>query len=232
MQRAQAPAEYVRRLCEETAGTEGRAPCAQSSEHDFTLLRGRKAKETAVRAGRRRRDFCNFASWIGQTGSSAGCRGAGSFSTSTLAAVHQLLPTPSPCIVMFSLVRHSLRSPTSLRTVLSARAYSAQPAQLDKGEQAIYDKLYTKFTPSDLKVQDVSGMLLPAKLCFGAGVTLPAGGCGTFYAITIASDAFQGLSIVKQHRLVNETIKQEIEGIHGLQVCYTASQSVLIVHRA
>lgn len=44
------------------------------------------------------------------------------------------------------------------------------------------------------------------------------GGCGTFYAIVIASDDFKGLPIVKQHRLVTETLKQEIEGIHGLQV--------------
>ena len=45
------------------------------------------------------------------------------------------------------------------------------------------------------------------------------GGCGSFYAITIASQSFKGLSIVKQHKLVTETLKQEIEGIHGLQVC-------------
>lgn len=44
------------------------------------------------------------------------------------------------------------------------------------------------------------------------------GGCGTFYAISIASEAFRGLSTVKQHRLVNEVLKEEIEGIHGLQV--------------
>ena len=44
------------------------------------------------------------------------------------------------------------------------------------------------------------------------------GGCGTFYAIVIASDTFKGLSVVKQHRLVTSTLKQEIEGIHGLQV--------------
>lgn len=44
------------------------------------------------------------------------------------------------------------------------------------------------------------------------------GGCGTFYAITIASKAFKGISVVKQHRLVNEVLKKEIEGIHGLQV--------------
>ena len=44
------------------------------------------------------------------------------------------------------------------------------------------------------------------------------GGCGTFYQIIIASDAFKGVSTVKQHRMVNEVLKQEIEGIHGLQV--------------
>jgi len=44
-----------------------------------------------------------------------------------------------------------------------------------------------------------------------------AGGCGSFYAITIASQAFNGLPIVKQHKLVTETLRQEIQGIHGLQ---------------
>jgi len=44
------------------------------------------------------------------------------------------------------------------------------------------------------------------------------GGCGTFYAITIASPEFKGIPVVKQHRLVNEVLKKEIEGIHGLQV--------------
>lgn len=46
------------------------------------------------------------------------------------------------------------------------------------------------------------------------------GGCGSFYAISITSDAFKDLSTVKQHRLVNEVLKKEIEGIHGLQVRY------------
>ena len=45
-----------------------------------------------------------------------------------------------------------------------------------------------------------------------------AGGCGSFYAITIASTAFKGIPMVKQHRLVNEALKKEIEDIHGLQV--------------
>lgn len=44
------------------------------------------------------------------------------------------------------------------------------------------------------------------------------GGCGSFFAIKIASDAFKDLSTVKQHKLVTEVLKQEIQGIHGLQV--------------
>jgi stress-induced morphogen len=44
-----------------------------------------------------------------------------------------------------------------------------------------------------------------------------AGGCGAFYAIAITSSAFQGLTMVKQHRLVTDALKAEIEGIHGLQ---------------
>ena len=47
------------------------------------------------------------------------------------------------------------------------------------------------------------------------------GGCGTFYAIVIASAAFKDLPTVKQHKLVTETLKSEIEGIHGLQVWLT-----------
>ncbi len=46
------------------------------------------------------------------------------------------------------------------------------------------------------------------------------GGCGSFYAIIIASDRFKGLSMVKQHQLVNEALKSEIKSIHGLQVCH------------
>ena len=45
---------------------------------------------------------------------------------------------------------------------------------------------------------------------------LSIGGSGAFYAITIASEAFKEIPVVKQHRLVNEALKKEV-GIHGLQ---------------
>ncbi|KAL5487879.1 hypothetical protein ACEPAI_5987 [Sanghuangporus weigelae] len=82
-----------------------------------------------------------------------------------------------------------------------ARSYStaSEEPQLE-GERRIYSKLQERFNPSQLQVQDVSG------------------GCGTFYAITIASKAFADLPMVQQHRLVNKTLKEDIEGIHGLQV--------------
>ncbi|KAF6762798.1 bola protein [Ephemerocybe angulata] len=92
----------------------------------------------------------------------------------------------------------SCRTFASSRTVFGAGV--APPAGLPEREQTIWEKLNAKFSPSQLQVEDVSG------------------GCGTFYAIVIASDTFKGLSIVKQHKLVTSTLKEEIEGIHGLQI--------------
>jgi hypothetical protein len=45
-----------------------------------------------------------------------------------------------------------------------------------------------------------------------------SGGCGSFYAIHISSPQFKGLSTIKQHKLVNECLKEEVKAIHGLQV--------------
>jgi len=86
---------------------------------------------------------------------------------------------------------------SNLRT---ASANSSPSSSLSEGELAIHAKLTAKFVPTQLQVQDVSG------------------GCGSFYAITIASQAFEGLPIVRQHKLVTDTLKDEIEGIHGLQI--------------
>ncbi|TFL05535.1 bola protein, partial [Pterulicium gracile] len=73
-------------------------------------------------------------------------------------------------------------------------------SELNEGERAMFDKLNEKFDPSELVVRDTSG------------------GCGSFYDIRIASVSFKGLSMVKQHRMVTEALKQEIGEIHGLNV--------------
>ncbi len=129
---------------------------------------------------------------------------------------------------MLAALTHSLR--TSRRNVNGfssfARYYSSTPAPetTTEGEDAIVQKLTNRFSPSQLKVQDVSGACrFPSTARFSRST----GGCGTFYAITIASNAFKGLPTVKQHKLVTETLKSEIEGIHGLQVLFTFTLNVL-----
>ena len=72
--------------------------------------------------------------------------------------------------------------------------------QMTSGEEEIYKLLMERFAPQEIQVQDVSG------------------GCGSFYAIAIASKEFKGLKTVKQHMLVNQCLKDVISGIHGLQV--------------
>ncbi|KAH7916699.1 bola-like protein [Hygrophoropsis aurantiaca] len=99
---------------------------------------------------------------------------------------------------MISLTRRLLIVRPSMLRGFSTAPPPSKP--LSDGEQTIYNKLSDKFSPSELAVQDVSG------------------GCGSFYAIKIASQSFKGLSTVKQHRMVTEALKQEIEGIHGLQI--------------
>lgn len=121
------------------------------------------------------------------------------------------------------------------RLSAAAMRWHSTPApslDLSEGEREIYQKLTDKFSPTTLRVQDISGTLLSrgwpwwwwwwwwwCELDWFFFV----GGCGSFYAIAITSEAFRGLSMVKQHQLVNKTLKNEIETIHGLQVGHSIS---------
>jgi stress-induced morphogen len=68
------------------------------------------------------------------------------------------------------------------------------------GESLISQKLSKSLSPSSLKVTDVSG------------------GCGSMYSIEISSEKFKDLSLVQQHRLVQDVIKDEIKEMHGIQI--------------
>jgi len=74
------------------------------------------------------------------------------------------------------------------------------PAELDERELHVFRKLTEALEPSRLEVHDVSG------------------GCGSMYAIEIASQRFKGLNMMKQHRMVNEVLAEEIRGWHGVQL--------------
>ncbi|KAI1333483.1 bola-like protein [Xylariaceae sp. FL0016] len=75
-----------------------------------------------------------------------------------------------------------------------------KPDYLNDAESAIWDKLSTEFAPTELMVQDISG------------------GCGSMYGIEIASDKFRGLNMLKQQRMVNAALGEQIKSWHGVQL--------------
>uniref|UniRef100_A0A1A7X5G8 BolA-like protein 3 n=1 Tax=Iconisemion striatum TaxID=60296 RepID=A0A1A7X5G8_9TELE len=69
------------------------------------------------------------------------------------------------------------------------------------GEVRIAEVLKEKFPlASKLKVVDISG------------------GCGAMYEIHVESSEFKGKRTVQQHQLVNQALKDEIQGMHGLRI--------------
>lgn len=80
---------------------------------------------------------------------------------------------------------------------LTKRYYSDA---MDDYESKIYKILETEFSPQNLEVRDVSG------------------GCGSMFAILVESEKFKGIPMIKQHRLVNDVLKDEIAKWHGLQL--------------
>lgn len=89
----------------------------------------------------------------------------------------------------------------------STRSYSQPsnsapepPDYLNEAELHIFNKIKGELEPVKLEVQDISG------------------GCGSMYAIEIESTKFEGLTMIKQHKLVNQVLKEEIAQWHGVQL--------------
>lgn len=79
-------------------------------------------------------------------------------------------------------------------------ALPEKPDYLNDAESAIWDKLVAEFAPTQLLVQDISG------------------GCGSMYGIEITSDKFRGVNMLKQQRMVNDLLRDEMKGWHGVQL--------------
>lgn len=45
-----------------------------------------------------------------------------------------------------------------------------------------------------------------------------SGGCGAMFNVSVETAEFKGLSIMKQHRIVYETLKDEMSKLHGLHL--------------
>lgn len=74
------------------------------------------------------------------------------------------------------------------------------PDYLNPKEREIFNTLKESLRPTKLEVQDISG------------------GCGSMYALDVVSEQFKGLPIIKQHRLVNKILGDEIKQWHGVQL--------------
>ncbi len=74
------------------------------------------------------------------------------------------------------------------------------PLDASEGERILYTKLIDSLQPSAVIVKDISG------------------GCGSMYAVQITSSKFKGVPLVKQHQMVNQVLKDDIKGFHGIQI--------------
>ncbi|CAN9286239.1 unnamed protein product [Alternaria alternata] len=83
---------------------------------------------------------------------------------------------------------------------MSASAAPEAPDYLNEAELHVFNKIKSELEPVKLEVQDISG------------------GCGSMYAIQVESPKFKGLTVIKQHKLVNEVLKDEIKSWHGVQL--------------
>merc|ERR1712167_383638 len=105
-----------------------------------------------------------------------------------------------------ALVRMACRSSLTLRgsSALVANKLLHRQASTSSGEQGtsqeehIRQKLENGISTKFVSVKDISG------------------GCGSMYEIYVASDDFQGLTMVKQHKKVKGLLADEIAEMHGL----------------
>jgi BolA-like protein 3 len=79
-------------------------------------------------------------------------------------------------------------------------ALPEKPDFLDDAESGIWDKLAAEFAPTELTVQDISG------------------GCGSMYGIEITSEKFRGANMLKQQRMVNAVLGDQMKQWHGVQL--------------
>ncbi|KAL7854764.1 hypothetical protein SRHO_G00169540 [Serrasalmus rhombeus] len=107
------------------------------------------------------------------------------------------------------ITENRLRSTMSFSSLLRCKTLLSLPCRTASrrfstqtdGEVQIAKVLKEKFPlATSLKVVDISG------------------GCGAMYEIHIESDEFRGKRTVQQHQLVNQALKEEIKGMHGLRI--------------
>ncbi|XP_005385584.2 PREDICTED: bolA-like protein 3 [Chinchilla lanigera] len=77
-------------------------------------------------------------------------------------------------------------------------------------------RLFASQTEGELQVTQVLREKFPRATAIK--VTDISGGCGAMYEIKIESEEFKEKRTVQQHQMVNQALKEEIKGMHGLRI--------------
>lgn len=129
--------------------------------------------------------------------------------------------------------RLTRRPAFSLDYMCSRRLYASDgttavepPDFLDQGERKVFEMIKDGLNPTKLEVSRLFPLSpTPLRSRDGGAHDDPAaqvqdvsGGCGSMYALDIVSEQFKGLPMIKQHRLVNSVLGDEVKKWHGLQL--------------
>ncbi|XP_016058057.1 PREDICTED: bolA-like protein 3 [Miniopterus natalensis] len=77
-------------------------------------------------------------------------------------------------------------------------------------------RMFASQTEGELKVTQILKENFPQATAIK--VTDISGGCGAMYEIHIESEEFKEKRTVQQHQMVNQALKEEIKGMHGLRI--------------
>lgn len=45
-----------------------------------------------------------------------------------------------------------------------------------------------------------------------------SGGCGAMFNVSVETEEFKGLSVMKQHRMVYDLLQEQLKAIHGIHL--------------
>eukprot|EP00730_Choanoeca_flexa_P016684 TRINITY_DN7941_c0_g1_i1.p1 TRINITY_DN7941_c0_g1~~TRINITY_DN7941_c0_g1_i1.p1 ORF type:complete len:112 (+),score=6.54 TRINITY_DN7941_c0_g1_i1:59-394(+) len=97
-------------------------------------------------------------------------------------------------------LRRPAMAPVASRYLASRLLRSSTTLRQTEAEEKMTSKLKEIFATEQVRVEDNSG------------------GCGAQYEVHIVSEKFEGLSRLKQNRLVTQALKDEIADMHAIRV--------------
>jgi stress-induced morphogen len=87
---------------------------------------------------------------------------------------------------------------------------------------SIEERLKKGLETDAVVVQDTSGGTLFVvsfflhKFTHASKFFISVSGCGDFFQVFVASPKFEGTTLVKQHRMVNDLLQKEFSSVHGM----------------